>query len=146
MGLIKEFKDFAMKGNVVDIAVGMIIGAAFGKIVSSTVGDIAMPLIGKIAGGISFTEMKVSLGMSPDKKDLVTGAVLEKGKELFLTYGNFLQAVFDFLIVAAAVFAMIKIMNTAKARFEKQEAAAPPAAPPEDVLLLREIRDALKSR
>jgi len=146
MGLIKEFKQFAMKGNVVDMAVGIIIGAAFGKIVSSVVGDIVMPLIGKVAGGVSFTEMKMSLGMSPDKNDLVSGEVLEKGKELFLTYGNFLQTVFGFLIVAAAVFAMIKIMNTAKARFEKQEAAVAPAAPPEDVLLLREIRDALKSR
>ncbi len=146
MGLVKEFKEFAMKGNVVDMAVGIIIGAAFGKIVSSMVGDIVMPLIGKVVGGISFTEMKMSLGMSPDKKDLVSGEVLEKGKELFLTYGNFLQTVFDFLIVAAAVFAMIKIMNSAKAKFEKQEAAGPPAAPPEDVVLLREIRDALKSR
>ncbi len=148
MGLVKEFKEFAMKGNVVDMAVGIIIGAAFGKIVSSLVGDIVMPVIGKVVGGISFAEMKISLGMSPDKKDLVSGEIIEKGKELSLTYGNFLQTVFDFLIVAAAVFAIIKIMNTAKAKFEKQEAAAAaaPAAPPEDIVLLREIRDALKSR
>lgn len=145
MGLIKEFKDFAMKGNVVDMAVGIIIGAAFGKIVNSMVADIVMPLIAKVAGGISFAEMKTSLGMSPETTNLATGAVTP-GKELYLTYGNFLQTAFDFLVVAAAVFAMIKIMNTAKARFEKQEAAAAPAAPPEDVLLLREIRDALKSR
>jgi len=145
VGLIKEFKEFAMKGNVVDMAVGIIIGTAFGKIVASMVGDIVMPLIGKIVGGISFTEMKWKLGMSPDKKELLTGELLEKGKELTLNYGMFLQTVFDFLIVATAVFAMIKMMNTAKKRFEKQEAAAPPAVAPEDILLLREIRDALKS-
>lgn len=146
MGLIKEFKEFAMKGNVVDMAVGIIIGAAFGKIVSSMVADIVMPLIGKVVGGISFTEMTFPLGMSPDKVDVATGKVLEAGKELSLNYGMFLQTVFDFVIVAAAVFAMIKVMNTAKKKFEKQEAAAPPAVAPEDILLLREIRDSLKSR
>jgi large conductance mechanosensitive channel len=143
MGLIKEFKDFAMKGNVVDMAVGIIIGAGFGKIVGSLVNDVIMPPIGMLIGGVSFTELKVSLGKGPEK--VLANGTKEAAKEVYLNYGAFLQTVFDFLIVAAAVFAIIKIMNTAKAKFEKQEAAAP-AAPPEDVLLLREIRDALKSR
>lgn len=146
MGLIKEFKDFAMKGNVVDMAVGIIIGAAFGKIVSSLVADVIMPPIGKLIGGVEFTDLHLSLGMGPETKDKAGNVVA--GTEVFLNYGNFLQTVFDFLIVAAAVFAMIKIMNTAKARFEKQAAATPPipVVTPEDVLLLREIRDALKKR
>jgi len=147
MGLIKEFKEFAMKGNVVDMAVGIIIGAAFGKIVGSLVADVIMPPIGKLIGNVKFTDLSVSLGAGNEVKDAVTGKMVP-GPEVLLNYGNFLQTVFDFLIVAAAVFAMIKIMNTAKAKFEKQAAATPPApaAPPEDVLLLREIRDALKSR
>ncbi len=145
MGLIKEFKDFAMKGNVVDMAVGIIIGAAFGKIVSSLVADVIMPPIGKLIGGVKFTDLKTSLGAGEPTKDAAGNMV---PTEVFLNYGNFLQTVFDFLIVATAVFAMIKIMNTAKAKFERQAAAAPPApaAPPEEVLLLREIRDALKTR
>ena len=147
MGLVKEFKEFAMKGNVVDMAVGIIIGAAFGKIVSSLVADVIMPPIGKLIGNVKFTDLSVSLGAGNEVKDAVTGKMVP-GPEVLLNYGNFLQTVFDFLIVAAAVFAMIKIMNTAKAKFEKQAATTPPApaAPPEDVLLLREIRDALKSR
>lgn len=146
MGLIKEFKDFAMKGNVVDMAVGIIIGAKFGAIVSSLVADVIMPPIGKLIGGVKFTDLQISLGVGPETTN-AAGKVIP-GTEVFLNYGNFLQTVFDFLIVAAAVFAMIKIMNTAKAKFEKQAAAAPapPAAPPEDVLLLREIRDTLKNR
>ena len=145
MGLIKEFKEFAMKGNVVDMAVGIIIGAAFGKIVGSLVADVIMPPLGKVIGGVKFTDLKLSLGAGEPTKN-AAGELIPT--EVFLNYGNFLQTTFDFLIVAAAVFAMIKIMNTAKARFEKQAAAAPPvpAAPPEDILLLREIRDALKKR
>ena len=144
MGLIKEFKDFAMKGNVVDMAVGIIIGAGLGKIVASLVNDVIMPPIGMLVGGVDFADLSVTLGKGPEK--ILPDGTKEVAKEVFLKYGAFLQTVFDFLIVAAAVFAIIKIMNTAKARFEKQEAAAAPAAPPEDVLLLREIRDALKSR
>lgn len=143
MGLMKEFKDFAMKGNVVDMAVGIIIGGAFGKIVSSLVNDVIMPPIGMLVGGVNFTDLSFPLGTGPEK--VLADGTKEAGKQVFLNYGVFLQTVFDFLIVAAAVFAMIKIMNTTKARFEKQEAAAP-VAPPEDVLLLREIRDSLKSR
>ncbi len=143
MGLIKEFKEFAMKGNVVDLAVGLIIGAAFGKIVTSLVNDVIMPPIGKLVGGVSFTDLKLAIGTSEPK--VLADGTTEAAKDISINYGNFLQTTFDFLIVAAAVFAGIKIMNTAKARFEKQEATAP-ATPSEDVLLLREIRDALKTR
>lgn len=102
-----------------------------------------MPPIGKLIGGVKFTDLKLSLGAGAPTRDAAGNMV---PAEVFLNYGNFLQTVFDFLIVAAAVFAIIKTMNTAKARFERQAAGAapPPAAPPEDVLLLREIRDALK--
>ena len=148
MGLVKEFKEFAMKGNVVDMAVGIIIGAAFGKIVSSLVSDVIMPPIGKLVGGVSFTDLKLQIGISPEKRDAATGGVVEAAKEIYINYGQFLQTVFDFLIVAAAVFAMIKMMNKAKSLTAKKAAEAPavPPAPPEDVLLLREIRDALKAR
>lgn len=148
MGLIREFKDFAMKGNVVDMAVGIIIGGAFGKIVSSLVNDVIMPPIGMLVGGKAFVELSYSLGMTRELRNSETGELIEKAQPIVLRYGMFLQTVFDFLIVAAAVFAMIKIMNAAKAKFEKQQAIATdaPAEPSEDVLLLREIRDALKSR
>ena len=144
MGLIKEFKDFAMKGNVVDMAVGIIIGAAFGKIVSSLVNDVIMPPIGKLVGGVNFSELKHSLGKTVEKVE-VDGVMTEKVNEAFINYGSFLQTVFDFLIVAVAVFAMIKIMNKAQSLAIKKEEAAAEAAPsiPEDIQLLREIRDSL---
>ena len=146
MGLVKEFKEFAMKGNVVDLAVGIIIGGAFGKIVSSLVSDVIMPVIGRIVGSVSFTEIKIPIGMSEPKK--LADGTLEAAKELTINIGNFMQSVFDFLIVAAAIFAVIKLMNSAKAKLESKAAQvlAAPAVPTEDVLLLREIRDALKSR
>lgn len=147
MGLIKEFKDFAMKGNVVDMAVGIIIGAEFSKIVGSMVKDVIMPPIGKLVGGVDFSDLKLSLGTGPEK--VLPDGTKEAAAEVFLNYGMFLQTMFNFIIIAASVFAIVKIMNTAKAKFDRQEAiaaAAPPATPPEDVLLLREIRDALKSR
>jgi large conductance mechanosensitive channel len=130
MGLMQEFKEFAMKGNVVDMAVGVVIGTAFGKIVSSLVGDVVMPMLGKAIGGMNFTELVVDLGMSP------------AGEPVLIKYGAFLQAIFDFLIIAAAIFMAIKALNRLKAP------PPPPAVPavPEDVLLLREIRDSLKSR
>ncbi len=126
MSLIKEFQEFAMKGNVVDLAVGVIIGGAFGKIVESMVGNIIMPFIGMLGG-------------APDFKALAFGAV---------KYGAFLQTVVDFLIIAACIFAVIKALNMAKKRFEKQAAAAPaaPAAPPPSEVYLKEIRDALVKR
>ena len=149
MGLVKEFKEFAMKGNVVDLAVGLIVGASFGKIVSSMVNDVIMPPVGKIIGGVNFTELKYSLGKtivkSPPDAD---GKITETVKEAFVNYGMFLQNCFDFLIVAFVVFMLVKAMNHAKALTEKKAAETPaaPPAPSEDVLLLREIRDALKAR
>jgi large conductance mechanosensitive channel len=134
MKLVDEFKAFAMKGNVADMAVGIIIGAAFGKIVSSIVSDIIMPPLGLIIGGVNFTDLKVIMKAATDVKPAVTW-----------NYGNFIQVCFDFLIVAFAVFMVIKAMNAAK---KKQEAApAPPAAPPapsKQEILLTEIRDLLK--
>jgi large conductance mechanosensitive channel len=131
MKLVDEFKSFAMKGNVVDMAVGIIIGAAFGKIVSSVVSDIIMPPVGLLIGGVNFTDLK-----------LVMKAATETGPAVTWNYGNFIQVCFDFLIVAFAVFIMIKAMNAAK---KKEEAApsAPPAVPNEEILLT-EIRDLLK--
>lgn len=131
MGMMKEFKEFAMKGNVVDMAVGIIIGAAFGKIVTSLVADVIMPPIGLLVGGINFTDIKFVLKDAVGTDPAVT-----------MNFGNFLQVVFDFIIVAFAIFLMIKAMN----HFRKKQEAAP-AAPPEpttDQKLLTEIRDLLK--
>ncbi len=131
MKLLDEFKAFAMKGNVVDMAVGIIIGAAFGKIVSSLVSDIIMPPLGFLIGGVNFTDLKLDINLNP-------------AKEVWWNYGNFLQVCFDFLIVALAVFLVIKAINAAR---KKQEAVPPPAAPPaptKEEILLSEIRDLLK--
>lgn len=132
MKIVSEFKAFAMKGNVTDMAVGIIIGAAFGRIVSSMVNDIIMPPLGLLIGGVNFTELKFVMKTAADGNPAVT-----------LNYGNFLQVVFDFLIVAFAVFMVIKAMNAAK---RKQEATIPttPPAPTKDQELLTEIRDLLK--
>ena len=130
MSLMTEFKEFAMKGNVVDMAVGVVIGGAFGKIVSSFVGDVVMPLLGKLVGGVNFTDLAVSLGTSP------------AGEPVLLKYGAFLQSAFDFLIIAAAIFMALKGINKLKA--PPPPAAAP--APPADVALLTEIRDLLKKQ
>ncbi len=131
MKLVDEFKAFAMKGNVVDMAVGIIIGAAFGKIVSSVVGDIIMPPIGLLLGGVNFTDLKLVMKAATDTVPAVTW-----------NYGNFIQVCFDFLIVAFAVFMLIKAINAAK----KKEAAVPstPPAVPKEEILLTEIRDLLK--
>ena len=141
MGMMQEFKDFALKGNVMDLAVGVIIGAAFGKIVDSLVKDIIMPIVGKIFGGLNFTEMYVVL--APPAKVLEGAAsydsLTKAGANLF-AYGNFITIVINFIILAFIVFQMVKAMNNMK----KAEPAAAPAAPAEDVLLLREIRDSLK--
>jgi large conductance mechanosensitive channel len=136
MSLVKEFKQFAMKGNVVDLAVGIIIGAAFGKIVSSVVNDIIMPPIGALVGGVDFTDLKVVIkGASVDDSGNVVAAVT-------LNYGNFVQTTIDFLIIAFAVFMIIKAIN----RMQKKEAALPPppSKPTNEELLLAEIRDLLK--
>jgi large conductance mechanosensitive channel len=128
MSLMTEFKEFAMKGNVLDMAVGVVIGGAFGKIVSSFVGDVVMPLLGKVVGGVNFTDLAISLGNNP------------AGEPILLKYGAFVQAVFDFAIIAAAIFMALKAINKLKA----PPPAAAAAPPPADVVLLTEIRDLLK--
>jgi len=131
MKLVDEFKAFAMKGNVVDMAVGIIIGAAFGKIIASLVSDVIMPPLGLLIGGVNFTDLKFIMKAAVGENPAVT-----------LNYGSFLQVVFDFLIVAFVVFMMIKGMNSLK---KKQEAApAAPPAPTKEETLLTEIRDLLK--
>ena len=130
MSIASEFKEFAMKGNVVDLAVGVIIGAAFGKIVSSLVGDIFMPPLGEIIGGVNFSDLAVDLGKDPS------------GKEVLLKYGAFLQTILDFLIIAFVLFIAIKGIN----RLKKPPPAQAPPPPPRSELLLEEIRDLLKKR
>ncbi len=142
MGFIQEFKEFALKGNVVDLAVGVIIGGAFGKIVESLVKDIVMPLVGRLLGGVDFKYLYVNLG---DKLyDNLEAA--EKAGAPLLKYGAFINTVVDFFIVALAIFVAIKAMN----RLQRSAintvpvAVEEPLATPEDIALLREIRDALK--
>jgi len=137
MGMVKEFKEFALRGNVMDLAVGVIMGASFGKIVNSLVSDILTPPLGYILGGVNFTELDYKF---PEKT--IGDIVL---KPATLSYGKFLQATFDFIIVAACVFAMVKVMNNLQRRMKEQKPATP-AEPPADVKLLGEIRDLLKSR
>lgn len=137
MGMMKEFKEFAVKGNAIDMAVGIIVGAAFGKIVSSLVGDVVMPPIGRLLGGVNFGGLFINLG---DK----TFATLAEAKEAgapTLNYGSFLQTLIDFAIIAFAVFLLVKGINTLKRKEEAKPAE--PAKPSEEILLLREIRDAL---
>jgi large conductance mechanosensitive channel len=138
MSIISEFKEFAVKGNMIDLAVAVIIGGAFGKIVDSLVKDVVMPVIGLALGGIDFRGLFISLG----KGSYATLAEAEKAGAAVLKYGSFLQTVVDFLIIAWIVFIAIKAIN----KLKRDEPAAPaaPAAPPEDIVLLREIRDALK--
>ena len=131
MSLVQEFKEFAMKGNVVDMAVGIIIGAAFGKIVSSLVNAIVMPALGWLIGGVDFTELAVQLGIDS-----------RTGEPVLLQYGQFIQALIDFLIIAAAIFIALKAINKLK------KPPAPPVAapPPREEVLLTEIRDLLRKR
>jgi large conductance mechanosensitive channel len=138
MSIVTEFKEFAVKGNMVDLAVAVIIGTAFGKIVDSLVKDLVMPIIGLFLGGVDFRGLYINLS----KTTYATLAEAEKAGAAVFKYGAFLQTVVDFLIIAWVVFIAIKAIN----RMKRQEPEAPPAsaAPPEDVLLLREIRDALK--
>lgn len=131
MSMLKEFREFAMKGNVVDMAVGIVIGAGFGKIVSSLVSDIIMPAVGLIVGGVNFTGLKVTLKEAEGTAAAVT-----------LNYGTFIQTVFDFTIIAFAIFMVIKGMNRLR-KNDAQTPAAPPA-PTKDQELLTEIRDLLK--
>ena len=139
MSLLKEFKDFAMRGNVIDLAVGVIIGGAFGKIVASLVADVIMPPIGLLVGGVNFTDLKWDLKAA----EVVDG--VEKAA-VTLNYGNFLQVTFDFIIVAFAIFMFIKGMNRLNKKKEEVPAPAAPPAPSKEELLLTEIRDLLKEK
>ncbi len=142
MGFVKEFKEFAMKGNVMDMAVGVIIGGAFGKIVTSLVNDILMPIISMATGGIDFTNLFVNL--SSDDKFETLAAAQEAGASVF-AYGQFIQNIIDFIIIAFCIFLMIKGMNKLNRKKEEPEAPAAPAGPTQEELLA-EIRDLLKQK
>jgi large conductance mechanosensitive channel len=133
MGLVQEFKEFAVKGNAIDLAVGVVIGAAFGKVVSSLVSDVIMPPIGLLVGGVDFSYLAVTLR---EKTEAAPAVVLK--------YGMFINTIIDFLIVALAIFALIKLLNSLR-REKEAEPEAPPA-PAEEVVLLTQIRDALVRR
>ena len=139
MGMLQEFKEFAVKGNAMDLAVGVIIGGAFGKIVESIVGDLIMPLVSKLIGNLDFSNMFVVLGNNPS--NLTTLADLKKAGIAVFAYGNFLTILVNFTILAFIIFMMVKQLN--RLRIVPAPAAVV-AATPEDVLLLREIRDSLK--
>lgn len=131
MGFISEFKEFAVKGNVIDMAVGVVIGGAFGKIVTSLVGDVIMPVVGVITGGVNFTDLKITLKEAVGETPAVS-----------INYGAFIQNIIDFTIIAFCIFVAIKAIN--KLKREKPAEPETPAEPSEDILLLREIRDSLK--
>ena len=144
MGFMKEFKEFAMKGNVLDMAIGVVIGGAFGKIVTSLVNDVIMPLVGALLGHVDFTTLSATL-----RQAVMNGEEVVK-PAVTLNYGNFIQVVVDFLIVALCIFLVIKAINKAKNMAKKEEEApAEPEAPApksDDVVLLEEIRDLLKKQ
>ncbi|WP_430009904.1 large-conductance mechanosensitive channel protein MscL [Methylophaga lonarensis] len=133
MGMAQEFKDFALRGNVVDMAVGIIIGAAFGRIVSSFVSDVIMPPLGLLLGGVDFKDLAIVLQEAIGETPAVT-----------ISYGAFIQTVVDFVIIAMAIFVAVKVMNSMKAKQEAAPAASP--APSKEEVLLSEIRDILKSK
>jgi len=141
MSIASEFKEFAMKGNVVDLAVGVIIGAAFGKIVDSLVKDLIMPIIGRVIGGLDFSSYFILLANPPaDYKGAMTYDALTKAGVPLFAYGNFITVAINFIILAFIIFVMVKQIN----RLKKEAPPPAPAPTAEDVLLLREIRDALK--
>jgi large conductance mechanosensitive channel len=141
MGVIKEFKEFAVKGNVLDMAIGIIIGGAFGKIVTSMLNDILMPPLGLLIGGTDFTDLKVTI--KGKTIDMIGNAV----PEVTVNYGNFVQTLVDFTLVAIAVFMIIKVMNRIRAKIDAApKPPAPPAEPTKEELLLTEIRDLLKNK
>ena len=142
MSIVSEFKEFALKGNVMDLAVGVIIGGAFGKIVDSMVGDLIMPIVGAVVGNIDFSSMFIVLGKVPAGTAMVLADLKKAGVPVF-AYGSFITVAVNFTILAFVIFMMVKQMN----RMKREAPAAAPAAPaptPEDILLLREIRDNLK--
>ncbi|WP_159637415.1 large-conductance mechanosensitive channel protein MscL [Sphingobacterium composti Ten et al. 2007 non Yoo et al. 2007] len=139
MGFVKEFKDFAMRGNVIDLAVGVVIGGAFGKIVTSLVDDLIMPVIGVITGGVDFSEKVITLKVAELNAD---GSILNPA--VTLNYGNFINVIIQFLIIAFCIFVVIKGLNSLK---KKEEAPAEvPAGPSNEEVLLTEIRDLLKNK
>ena len=141
MAVLKEFREFAVKGNVVDLAVGIIIGGAFGKIVDSLVNDIVMPVISSLFGGkIDFTNLFIVLGNVPDGVPRTFDALKKAGIPIF-AYGNFITIAINFILLAFVIFQMVKVVN----RIRSAE-APPPAVTPEDIILLREIRDSLQSK
>lgn len=141
MSFTSEFKEFAMKGNVVDLAVGVIIGAAFGKIVDSIVKDLVMPVVGRLLGGLDFSNYFVMLAAPPaGYNGPMTYEGLSKAGVPLFAYGNFITVAINFIILAFIIFVMVKQIN----RLKKEAPAAAPAAPPEDITLLREIRDSLR--
>ena len=139
MGMMQEFKEFAVKGNVIDLAVGVIIGSAFGKIVTSMVEDIIMPVVGAIFGNFDFTNLYIALGKVPEGTAPTLAALKEAGVPTF-AYGNFITVAINFTILAFIIFMMVKQVN----RLKREVPPAPPAVAPEDVVLLREIRDSLR--
>ena len=144
MGVMAEFKEFAVKGNVIDLAVGVIIGGAFGKIVDSVVADLIMPVVGLVFGKLDFSNLFLVLGNVPAGTAMTLDALRKAGVPVF-AYGNFLTVAVNFIILAFIIFMMIKQIN----RLKREAPAAAPAAPapePEDIVLLREIRDSLKQR
>jgi len=138
--MLKEFRDFAMRGNVLDMAIGIVIGGAFGKIVSSLVGDVIMPPIGILMGKVDFSQLYVNLSGTP----YPTLAAATEAGAATLRYGLFLQTIIDFIIVALAIFMLVKAVNKAKKKQEEKPAAPP--APSKQEVLLGEIRDLLKAR
>jgi large conductance mechanosensitive channel len=141
MGMLGEFREFAVKGNVIDLAVGVIIGAAFGKIVDSLVGDLIMPMIAALFGRLDFSNLFLVLGHPPPGTAMTLDALKKAGVPV-LAYGNFLTILVNFMLLAFVIFLMVKQVN--RLRRSPAPADAPPPAPPEDVLLLREIRDSLR--
>ena len=141
MSFVSEFREFVVKGNAMDLAVGVIIGAAFGKIVDSIVNDLIMPIVGAVFGGFDFSNLFIVLGAAPEGVAMTLAAMKEANVPVF-AYGNFLTILLNFLILAFIVFILVKQIN----RLKKQAPAAAPAAPTEDVMLLREIRDSLKKQ
>ena len=139
MSFVSEFKEFALKGNVVDLAVGVIIGGAFGKIVDSMVSDLIMPVVGLVFGRLDFSNLFLVLGTAPAGVPMTLDALRKAGVPV-LAYGNFITIAVNFMILAFIIFMMVKQIN----RLKRAEPPAPPAAAPEDIVLLREIRDSLK--
>ena len=141
MGMIQEFKEFAIKGNAMDLAVGVIVGGAFGKIVDSVVGDLIMPIVGSVIGKVDFSNLFVVLGSVPAGTDTSLAALKKSGIPVF-AYGNFITIAVNFLILAFIVFLMVKQLN--KLKKDEPVVEATPVPTPEDVMLLREIRDSLR--